>query len=370
VEDVCFLIRNHLAMTHLAFKKDLHDTGLISRFAENIMDKRRLDLLTLLTYADLRGVGPTAFNSWKNMLLEELYYRTLDAIEGEGLYGEVLVEWIRQIKAAAKELVPLEYRDIGLDNYLTSADSRYFLDFVPSAIAEHYTSLRSFLLANSLDGLRPSDVIASKVDHGKPGYSVITLIVKHRRGLFFRISGTLAANRINILSAWTHSIGDVVVATFHVNDIPEGPLDDPERWERFCTDFVNVIGEKADVDELVAARRQTRTGFQAQTVPRFPLRVEVDNAASDRATIIEVNAHDRPGLLYDITRRLFDLGLSIILAKITTEVDQAADVFYVEDLHGGKIVDFGRLEEIRTSLHDHLAAMEATHFGDNRRASL
>jgi len=367
VEDVCFLIRNHLAMTHLAFKKDLHDTGLIGRFAENIMDKRRLDLLTLLTYADLRGVGPTAFNSWKNLLLEELYYRTLDAIEGEGLHGEVLVEWIRQIKATVRELVPPEYRDARLDNYLASADSRYFLNFIPSVIADHYVRLRSFLMAHDLDGLRLPDLIASKVDHGKPGYSVITLIVKDRRGLFFRISGTLAANRINILSAWTHSIGDVAVATFHVNDILEGALDDPERWERFCSDFANVMGEKTDVDELVAARRQTRSGFQGQAVPRFPLRVEVDNAASDRATIIEVNAHDRPGLLYDITRRLFALGLNIILTKITTEVDQAADIFYVEDRHGGKIVDFERLEQIKAGLHDHLAAMEAAQFGDKRK---
>ncbi len=75
LDEVCFIIRNHLAMTHLAFKKDLHDEALVSRFAETVMHKRRLDLLMLLTHADLRAVGPTALSSWRKMLLEELYYR-------------------------------------------------------------------------------------------------------------------------------------------------------------------------------------------------------------------------------------------------------------------------------------------------------
>ena len=174
-------------------------------------------------------------------------------------------------------------------------------------------------------------------------------------------------NRINILGAWSHSIGDIAVGTFHVNDIPEGPLDDPDRWERFCGDFARVIGGEADVDELMTARRPIRRFFPSTSRPRFPLKVEIDNAASDRASIIEVYAHDRPGLLYDITRRLTALGLDIVPTKITTEVDQAADIFYVQDESGNKIIDFERLEEIRTSLHDHLVAMEESQFAGTKR---
>jgi len=366
IDDVGFLIRNHLAMTHLAFKKDLHDADLVSRFAENVMDRRRLDYLLLLTHADLRAVGPTAFNSWRNMLLEELYYRTLDVVEGEGLDGEDLGEWVRQIKAAVRQLIPPEHRGESLERFLSEASSRYFLDFYPGVIEEHYLDLRTFLVAHGQEKLGPADVIAKKVDHRKAGYSSITLIVKDRRGLFFRIAGTLSANRINILSAWSHSIGDIAVATFHVNDIPEGPVDDPERWNNFRSDFERVIRGEADVDVLVAARRQVKSVFSAKSRPRFPLKVETDNAASDRATIIEVYAHDRPGLLYDITRKLTSLGLNIILTKITTEVDQAADIFYVQDENGAKIVDFERLDQIRSSLHAHLAVMEAEHFGDTK----
>lgn len=360
IDDVCFLIRNHLAMTHLAFKKDLHDHAPVNRFAENIMDKRRLDLLFLLTHADLRAVGPTAFNSWRKMLLEELYYRTLDIIEGEGLDGEDLAEWVRQIKAAVRELVPPEHRGELLDRYLDSARSRYFLDFYPGVIVDHFVDLSSYLKKHGLNSLGPEDMIARKTDHRRePGYSAISLIIRDRPGLFFKIAGTLAANRINILSAWSHSIGDVAVATFHVNDIPEGPLDDPERWNHFRENFAGVIKGDVDVHQLVAAKRQSKTVFPGGARPRFPLKVEIDNAASDRATIVEVNAHDRTGLLYDITQCLSSLGLNIVLAKITTERDQAADIFYVQEDDGKKIVDFERLDTIRVALLKHLQSMEA-----------
>lgn len=364
IDDVCFLIRNHLAMTHLAFKKDLHDADLINRFAENVMSKRRLDLLLLLTHADLRAVGPTAYSSWRGMLLEELYYRTLDVLEGEGLEGEDLAEWVAQIKSVVRELVPPEHRGAPLEAFLGSAGSRYFLDFYPGLIVEHYLDIRRYLQSTEQVSLSDTDVISRKLDHrGRAAYSAVTLITRDRPGLFFRIAGTLSANRANILSAWSHSIGDLAIGTFHVNDIPEGPLDDPVRWEKFRSDFAGVVRGEIDVDELVAARRQMRCVFPRASTPQFPLKVVIDNMASDRATIVEVYAHDRPGLLYDITRSLSGLGLDIVLAKITTEVDQAADVFYVRDETGKRIVEFDRLEAIENGLRDHLAAMEQAHFG-------
>jgi [protein-PII] uridylyltransferase len=358
IDDACFLIRNHLAMTHLAFKQDLHDTSLIYRFAETVMHKRRLDMLMLLTHADLRAVSPTAFNSWRRMLLDEVYYRTLDVIEGEGVEGEDLADWIKEIRATVRELVPAELGGPALERFLSVGGSRYFLDFYPGVIADHFVDYRTYLQAAGKEELDTGDLIAKKVDHRGPGYSAITLITRDRHGLFFRMAGTLSANRINILSSWTHSIGTIAVATFHVNDIPEGPLDDPERWEHFREDCERVLKGEVDVDVLLAARRSGRRVFQPSGAPRFPLKVKIDNVASDRATIVEVYAHDRVGLLYDITRKLSSFGLTIVLSKITTEIDQAADIFYVQDDHGNKIVDFERLDEIKDALRDHLVAME------------
>jgi [protein-PII] uridylyltransferase len=358
VEEVCFLIRNHLAMSQLAFKKDLHDEGLLSRFAETVMQKRLLDMLLLLTYADLSAVGAGGVNSWKEALLEELYYRTLSVLEGQSAQGEDLAEWCRQIRDVVTQHVPESLRGPQLEQFLLGAPSRYLLDFYPGVIADHYVSLQTYLNRKGMSGLGPDDIITQKVDHHRPGYSAITLITRFRHGLFFRIAGALSANRINIMSAWSHKVGgDAVVATFHVEDVGHGPIADPDRWKKFQDDVASIISGRLDVDQLVAKRRRS---WKPPRTIGSPVRVEVriDNAASDRATIVEVYAQDRPGLLYDITRKLALLGLTIVLTKITTEVDRAADVFYVVDEHGGKIADFDRLEEIRRSLKDHLAKMQ------------
>lgn len=359
VEDVCFLIRNHLAMTHLALRKDLHDESMLLRFAENVVHHLRLDMLVLLTHADLRAVGPTAYNSWKGHLIEELYYRTLDIIEGGDSDGEDLGDWLKQIQAVVKQIVPESERGERLDNYLAGAPSRYLLDFYPGIIVEHYLDLQSYLKNANKTCLGPEDMIVRKVDNRRPGYSAITLIVKDIPGLFFKIAGTLAANRINILSAWSHSIQpDIAVATFHVNDIPEGALNDPEKWDSFREDMGKILSGELDVHELVATRRRTRAAFKTPAPIRSGAKVEVDNAASDRATIVEVHSDDRPGLLYDITRKLSAMGLNIVLTKITTEANRAADIFYVVNSEDKKIVDFDRLDEIREELRDHLLEIE------------
>ncbi len=362
IEDVVFLIKNHLAMTHLAFKKDIHDEALINRFAENVMLKRRLDLLLLLTYSDLKAVGPTALNSWKKMLLEELYYRTLDVIEGEGVDGQDLSDWVKQIKAVVKDLVPAERQGARLEEFLARANPRYCLDFYPGVIVDHFMEIEERLSQTGRDTLSTDDLIARKIDHRKPGYSSITLIICDQPGLFYKIAGTLSSNKINILSSWTHLIGPIAISTLHVNDIPEGPIDDPERWENFQNDFRNVIAGKIDIDTLVETKRQTRGLFTRPSNPRFPVKVEIDNSTSDNATIIEVYAHDRPGLLYDITRRLTAMRLNIILAKITTEVDQAADIFYTQNEGGNKIIDFDELDSIKEELVKHLTEMEKMSF--------
>jgi [protein-PII] uridylyltransferase len=89
---------------------------------------------------------------------------------------------------------------------------------------------------------------------------------------------------------------------------------------------------------------------QRPAAVRLPTQVHIDNRSSDRFTIIDIFAHDRLGLLYSITRAIFELGLSVQLAKIGTYLDQVVDVFYVTDQQGRPIKDDARLSHIRSSL--------------------
>ena len=90
----------------------------------------------------------------------------------------------------------------------------------------------------------------------------------------------------------------------------------------------------------------------------MPTVVQVDNEASDDFTIAEVFTEDRIGVLFKITHAMHQLGLSIHVAKISTNVDQVADIFYVTDAHGKKIQEAGRVEEIRLSLYENLALQD------------
>jgi hypothetical protein len=193
---MCFLIRNHLAMTHMAFRKDLHDDAMLSRFAETLMHKRMLDMLMLLTQADLKAIGPRGFSSWRGYLLEELYYRTLDVFEGESAQGEDLGEWLQQIKAVVKESVPPEKRGPKLDRFLAEAPP-LFLDFSGSS------RTTAEVLPNGTKRIAGLTTSSPQGGPYRPGYEDHP--ITHDRTVVLPMAGTHP--QLNHYSAWSHNRG-------------------------------------------------------------------------------------------------------------------------------------------------------------------
>ena len=131
-------------------------------------------------------------------------------------------------------------------------------------------------------------------------------------------------------------------------------ITDPLRWQRVTDDLTAVVEGRVKVEELVR-RRQRPTFVATRPRPRFQNRVDIDNAVSDEYTVIDIFAHDKIGLLYQITRTLKDLGLYIGVSKISTKVDQVADTFYVQDIFGQKVTAPERIEEIKGQLLESLS---------------
>jgi len=169
-------------------------------------------------------------------------------------------------------------------------------------------------------------------------------------GIFSKIAGVLAAKGLQILDAQILTLADdIVVDVFRVQDpdCPEGPP--PHRIHDVSQSIVAVLEGQRSVEALL--REANRFGQSRQGVPlREPTVVQVDNDSSARYTIIDVFADDRQGLLYVITRAIFDLGLSVHAARIATRLDQVVDVFYVTDQGGGKIDDPGRCKLISETI--------------------
>jgi [protein-PII] uridylyltransferase len=191
----------------------------------------------------------------------------------------------------------------------------------------------------------------SKVQHAADGsYSNVTICTLDVPGLFSMITGVMAANGMNILGAQIHtSSNGKVLDVLQVNS-PQGFIfTDPVRWERMEKDLLQVIQGKIQVQTLVEKRRPPNVLIE-KVKPRFPTVIEFDNEVSGDYTVIDIYTHDKVGLLYWITSTLTTLGLYIGVAKISTKVDQVADVFYVKDIFGQKLTSPEKLAEIKQRL--------------------
>jgi [protein-PII] uridylyltransferase len=336
-----FLVRNHLKMAHIAQRRDLHDEKMIAQFAKTMEMSENLKMLYLLTFADIKAVGPDVWSEWKGLLLQELYERTYEVLERGDFQREKSSEKVRNRKRKVIHLLEEEFGVKTVKEALKVMGTRYLLSYRSAQIADHIRLILS----------RKDQTLAVKVEHEpEGGYSQLTISTIDIPGLFSKITGVLAGNGINILGAQICTQSNGVALDILQVLSPSGELiTDQGKWQRVEEDLKSVIEGRVRVEDLV--RKRHRPAFvQERPRSRFPNRVEVDNEVSDEYTVIDIYAHDKIGLLYNITRTLKELGLYIGVSKISTKVDQIADTFYVQDIFGQKIASPDKIAEIRRRL--------------------
>ncbi|MEA5114393.1 MAG: [protein-PII] uridylyltransferase [Geobacteraceae bacterium] len=340
-ERLQFLVRNHLLFAHIAQRRDLHDEKMIIQFARQMGKSENLNMLYLLTYADLKAVGPDVWTEWKAMLMEELYEKTFAVLERGDFKYEVKSEKVKNIRKKILEIIANEYPVSVVKEELKALSTRHLLSNNPDEIAGHVRMLLSL-------GVSP---IVSSVNHElESGYSKFTVCTFDVPGLFSMITGVMAANGMNILGAQINtSTNGKILDVLQINS-PQGfVITDDARWRRVEKDLGAVIQGTIRVGTLVEKRHRP-TLLMEKVKPRFPTVIDIDNEVSDDYTVIDIYTHDKVGLLYDITSTLTDLGLYIGVSKISTKIDQVADVFYVKDIFGQKITFEDKLAEIRKRL--------------------
>ncbi|MRR57808.1 MAG: HD domain-containing protein, partial [Deltaproteobacteria bacterium] len=336
-----FLVRNHLSFAHIAQRRDLHDEKMIIQFAQQMGTSETLKMLYLLTYADLKAVGPDIWTAWKAMLMEELYEKSFAVLERGDFKYEVGSDRVKKVRKKVLELLADEYPAALVKEELKALSVRNLLANPAAIIADEVRMLLALTDSPFL----------SKVHHAADGsYSNVTICTLDVPGLFSMITGVMAANGMNILGAQIHtSSNGKVLDVLQVNS-PQGFIfTEPARWERMEKDLLQVIQGKIQVKALVEKRRPPNVLIE-KVKPRFPTVIEIDNEVSADYTVIDIYTHDKVGLLYWITSTLTTLGLYIGVAKISTKVDQVADVFYVKDIFGQKLTSPEKLAEIKQRL--------------------
>jgi [protein-PII] uridylyltransferase len=351
-DTLAFLVHRHLLMAHTAFRRDPNDEKVVLPFAREVGTPEVLRKLLVLTAADLAAVGPGVLTKWKESLLIELYLRTLPEVSGERdaadgperlrtLVGQVIEQ------ASAQGLEPMA--PAWIESQLQQFPLRYAYGTTPRRIAAHLDAVRR---------LTPREVLVDAEFNEALGtceYAIVTyndLIP----GIFSKIAGVMAANGLQILDAQILTRRDgIVVDTFQVADPDYKGAPPRVRQESIGATIRAVLRGEERIEEVLG--RGTRLSSVRSVPPkRQPTEIRIDNETSDRYTILDVFADDRQGLLYVITNAIFSQGLSVHAARISTRLDQVADVFYVTDAEGRKVEDAGQIERIRQNMRQQIEA--------------
>ena len=341
-----FLVHKHLLMAHTAFRRDPNDVKVVLPFARDVGTPEVLKKLLALTAADIAAVGPGVLTKWKESLLVELYVKTMPEVSGER-EAQIAPERLNQV---AEEVIrhPCLAGQNGVNRAWIEAQlkqfpERYLYGTPPARIAAHVAAVSR---------LHVGDVLVES-DFNKELAVCEYTVVTHNEltpGIFSKIAGVMAASGLQILDAQILTRADgIVVDTFQVTD-PDYQGEPPaDRRHTVGDRIASVLKGWEHVDDLL--RRGARLKLtRPMPKAREATEVRIDNETSDGFTIIDVFADDRQGLLYVITNAIFQLGLSIHAARISTRLDQVADVFYVTDLHGKKLDDHGQVERLRTGI--------------------
>lgn len=340
-----FLVHQHLLMSQIAFRRDLSDPATIVQFARAVATPQTLRMLYVLTAADTTAVSPENWTTWKASLLDELYLRTTEELTGEAPLGDGPTRIHRAREELARVLAG-RFPARWLRAQLGLMPGWYLQTTPPDKAARHLEVLKQ---------LREAAVHVDADYLPETNFVEYTVFTRDdlTEGIFSKIAGVLAAGGFQIVDARIITRPDgVVIDTFTGQDLTFAGRPHQARFDELAGQIEAVLSGRLEVDALLS-RRRLPLGPAAKAAngigPPRP-QVEVDNETSPRYTIIEVFAPDRLGLLYTITRTLFELGLSVHSAKISTHADQVIDAFYVTNRAGAKVSDASYLDYARLHL--------------------
>lgn len=340
IETTAWLVRYHLLFSNTAFKRDIDDPKTIKDFVALVMTPERLKLLLILTAADIRAVGPAVWNAWKGALLRDLYKRAEQAM-GTGTV-EMKQHQTGQFREDLKKRLH-GWQDADIDYYIEQGTPSFFANF---------DLQRHAVIARMLQEARNISMPLLLDTHHTYEHSITEIIVctYDHPGLFSKIAGAMALAGANIISAKIFTLkSGLVVDVFQVQDIMGQVFDRPDRLAKMSVYMEQALSDELDLNQAFKDRKMGYSNPSRNAVT-LPGQVFVENDASNIYSVIELTGQDRPGFLYQITRAIAELGLTIAGAHISTYGAQVADVFYVKDNYGMKITHASRLKQVQNTL--------------------
>jgi [protein-PII] uridylyltransferase len=324
-------VRHHLLLSETATRRDIEDRGVIDEVVTVVGDVRSLQLLYLLTIADLRATGTTMWNEWRGTLLRSLYLRVHQAIEAGGAPPAT------PDVASIMEIAGKEVDRRAVEEHVAAMPSDYLDGATPKEVLWHLD------VAALLAG--PAAVSADPDDPGR-----VLVVGNDRWGFLLAVSRAFTANGVAILDARLRTRADgIALDTFHVCDDRTGDVIDPVRWDGLARELIAALSDEHD---FLPAIRERANAYRTEHHTSNPTELRAHIAG--RFIVIEVRASDRIGLLTDIVEALHSEGLDIQLARIDTMGGMARDVFYARRVGGIPVRAGSELTALRGRLAERL----------------
>jgi [protein-PII] uridylyltransferase len=356
------LVDHHLTLSQTAQQRNLDDPATVTDFAHIVKHQRNLNSLMLLTLADGQGTSAEGWSDWKESLVWALFHETSRCLADQKSYYEKTKVERESLQVSVTAKLSADFAaeieahfEFMPDNYFRASD-------VPE-IVEHLQLFRSFLenfssppqagFAAENRGESPLAAAIRWKAVPEQGHSVVTFCTWERESLLAKVAGSFSVVPLNILSADVFPRGDNVMLTvFHVCDTKGRPVTHQRDFS-----LVEQTLRRALEDEnfhfrplIEKARRQSH---RLATGIEFPTRIAIDNKTHPVYALIEIQAPDRLGLLYDVLTCLDRENLLVPLSRINTQAGAAIDTLYVVDRSTrAKITDAHRIREIQQRLQN------------------
>src|SRR6266496_3936944 len=349
-KSLILLVDHHLTLSRTAQQRNLDDPATVMEFGRIVKHQRNLNKLMLLTLADGQGASPEAWSDWKESLVWELFHETSRYLaDQKSYYDQTKIERESLQSTVSENLLP-DYAD-EIEAHFEFMPDHYFRATDVPEIIEHLKLFRSFLEDVSDSGESPLAAAIKWKIMPEQGHSVVTFCTWERERLLAKVAGSFSVVPLNILSADVFPRGDnVVLSIFRMCDTKARPVTHRRDFELVEQTLRRAL-EDESFDFLPLIEKAKRQSRRLAPGIEFPTRIAIDNKTHPTYTLIEIQAPDRIGLLYDVLSCLDRENILIPLSRINTQSGAAIDTLYVVDGSAhAKITDSNRIRTIQQHL--------------------
>jgi [protein-PII] uridylyltransferase len=348
-KSLILLVDHHLTLSRIAQQRNLDDPATVMELAQIVKNQKNLNALMLLTLADGQGTSAEAWSDWKESLVWQLFHETSRYLADRKSYDEQTRIERESLQASVSKHLSPDYAGEIEAHYEYMPDNYFRATDLPEII-EHLKLFRCFLENVSSAESALAAAMKWKVvpEHG---HSVVTFCTWERERLLAKIAGSFSVVPLNILSADVFPRDDnVVLSTFRVCDTKARPATQPRDFQLVEQTLRRAL-EDESFDFLPLIEKAKRQSRRLAPAIEFPTRITIDNKTHPSYTLIEIQAPDRLGLLYDVLSCLDRENILIPLSRINTQAGAAIDTLYVVDgSNHAKITDSHRVRMIQQHL--------------------